>query len=391
METAISDVAEFSEITGHVLVVDDDNTHRTLHRAILAKQFDVVTASSGAEALELSALREPDLILLDIEMPELDGIETCKALRATYSGPVIFATAHESLDEHMRAYDAGGDDIILKPISSEILLRKASRLIQRHREQQALAAEKSSLQQMAMSFLSTMGQNGALLNYMRASVGSRSHHQLAEKLLATAQELGVECSVMIQHAGGPTILTTNGDPTPLEQAILEKCSGMGRIFQFTRQLVVNYDRVSIIARGIPLEQEDAEQAGRVRDNIAILAETTEALCDNVDMRLESMRRAEQLQVALGGAVQAVESLRAGYLSMLTETGLLMQKLVDEVEDSFGVLDTNQEQEAAISTTLHRSAGRVLALLEEQAGFEHQFDRVLDALRGGEDQNDAELF
>ena len=59
--------------------------------------------------------------------------------------------------------------------------------------------------------------------------------------------------------------------------------------------------------------------------------------------------------------------------------------------SYYVPDTNQEQEAAISTTLHRSAGRVLALLEEQAGFEHQFDRVLDALRGGEDQNDAELF
>jgi len=391
METATSDVADFSEITGHVLVVDDDNTHRTLHRAILAKQFDVVTANSGADALSLCAQHAPDLILLDLEMPEMDGIATCKALRASYMGPVLFATAHESLDEHMRAYDAGGDDIIIKPISSEILLRKTALLIKRYREQLALAAEKNSLQQMAMSFLSTVGQNGALLNYMRASVGSRSHRELAEKLMAASQELGVECSAMIRHAGGPTILTTNGEPTPLEQAILEKSSEMGRIFQFKQQLVVNYDRVSIIARGVPLEEEDALQAGRIRDNIAILAETTEALCDNVDMRLESMRRAEQLQVALGGAVQVVETLRSGYLSMLTETALLMQKLVDEVEESFGVLDTNQEQEMAISATLHHSADRVLALLEEQGGFEQQFERVLEALRGGENQNDVELF
>lgn len=391
MDTPLTDTTDPGEVTGQILVVDDDNTHRTLHRAILAKQFDVLTASSGAEALELCREREPDLVLLDIEMPDLDGIETCRQLRAWSAVPVIFATAHESLDEHLRAFDAGGDDIITKPVSSEILLRKAARLVQQHQAHQALAHEKQSLQHMAMGFLSTVGQNGALLNFMRASVSCRSHLQLAEKLLEAAGELGVECSVMIRHAGGPTMLTTHGEPTPLEQAILERSSEMGRLFQFSRQLVVNYDRVTIIVTNMPTEPEQAEQAGRTRDNVAILAETAEALCDNVDMRLESMHRAEQLQIALGGAVQAVESLRGRYLSMLTETGLLMQKLMDEVEETYGVLDTNQEQEEAISATMDRSVQRILSLLASQGDFDQQFSQVLDALRGGREQNDIELF
>jgi DNA-binding response OmpR family regulator len=374
-----------------VLVVDDDPAIRALHRGLLAKQFDVITAESGEKALEICRQTGPDLILLDIDMPGLDGIETCRRLREWADIPVIFATAHENLDVHMQAYDAGGDDIITKPVHSEILLRKAAAAIQMRRKLLSLAEEKASMQQMAMSFLSSMGQNGILLNFIRASVTCRDHKTLARKLLEAASELGGQCSVMIRHPEGMTFLTADGEPTDLERAILEKSAEMGRLFQFKRRLVVNYDHVSLLVANMPEEGEDPEQAGRLRDNIAILAETVEGLVDIVDTRIESMRRADQLQTGLSAAESVIESLRDRYRIALNDTHVLLLQLVSEVEQTYSWLGINQEQEEAISKAMDGSVQRIIALLTEQNDFEEQFQDVIRTLRGSRSQSDIELF
>jgi DNA-binding response OmpR family regulator len=378
-------------VSGQVLVVDDDRGARTLHRAILSKQFGVVTVPSGEEALEICRQRLPDLVLLDIEMPGLGGLETCRRLRELTDVPVIFVTGHESIEEHLMAYDVGGNDIIIKPVQSEILLRKVMLAIQHHRKAANLVEEKESLQRMAMGFLSSMGQNGTLLNFMRASISCRSHRELAEKLLEATQDLGLQCSVSIRHESGSTVASYMGRPSALECSILEQSPMMGRIFQFKRRLAVNYKRVSLIVGNMPDEETESELAGQLRDNIAILAETTEALCENVDMRIESRERAEQLQVALGGAVASVESLRKQYAMTLNDTGVLLQQIVDDVERMFSWLDANQEQERSISQIVQRSTRRIVEMLAERGDFDKQFDQVLDALRGGSHQNEVELF
>lgn len=382
---------ETPNVTGLILVVDDSPQALIAHRTLLARQFDVITAENGEQALELCHQRTPDLILLDIEMAGMDGIEVCRRLREWATIPIIFATAHEGIMEHIQAYDAGGDDLLIKPVKAEILLRKVTRAIVRHRKAVQLDEEKDSLQKMAMSFLSTMGQNGALLSFMRASVGCRSHTALAENLLATTRELGVTCSIMIRHNGGRTIVTASGEPTPIEISILEQATGMGRLFQFRQRLVVNYDRVSIIIADMPAESEDADRAGQLRDNIAILAEAAEALCDNVDMRLESMARAEQLQLALGSATTGIRSVRRKYLATVADVRMILSQLEDKVVQRFTWLGISHEQEADIGGEIDRSVRSALELLSEGSDFDQELDHVFDALRGGEAANEAELF
>ncbi len=380
-------IGEFVDenVAGRVLIVDDDPTTRSLLRAILARRFDVVTASSGDEALASSRERLPDLVLLDVEMPGLDGYETCRRLRDIGPVPVIFATAHQSLEEHLKAYDAGASDLVTKPVTSEILLRKVGLAIDKQRHESRLAAEKDSLQKMAMGFLSSMGETGSLLKFMRAGVACRTHEALAEQLVAAAGDLGMQASVMIRHAQGAIVLTTSGAPTPLEQSILGQLSGMGRIFQFRSQLVVNYERVSIIVGNMPDEATAATEAGRLRDNVAILAETAEALCDNVDMRLTSMRRAARMHDALDAAVAAVEDLRGKQRAMLADTRVLLQELTDGVERSYSWLDTTQAQEKAISAAVHESVQRILALLAAGGDeLDGRLAQVIDTSRQSRD-------
>lgn len=387
----MDELADAEDVTGTVLVVDDVATTRALHRGLLARQFDVLTASSGAEALETCRRHRPDLMLLDISMPGMDGVEMCRRLREWSDMPVIFATSHETLEEQMRAYDAGGNDIIVKPVKQQILMRKVALAIRQHQSTHALVEEKRNLHHMAMQFLSSVGQNGTLLNFMRASVACRSHEQLANKLFDAVRELGLDCSVMLRHADGATYATAGGEASPIEQRILEQTASMGRLFQFKRRLAVNYDHVSIVVSNMPDDEENADEAGRQRDNMAILAEITEALCENVDMRRESVQRAEQLQVAWGGTVAAVESLRGNYLKMLGDTRILLHELVSKVERGFHWLGASEPHEVKLSADLNESIQSILGLLAEGGDFDQRFEQVIDSLRKTSPAEDVELF
>ena len=131
-----------------ILVVDDTEPNLRLLRALLTGAgHEVVTASCGADGIAAAARENPDLILLDIMMPDLTGFEVCQRLRATAETrrtPIVFLTALHEMEDHMRAVDVGGDDVLTKPINKlELLLRVKSLL--RVRELTDEVAEQSRL------------------------------------------------------------------------------------------------------------------------------------------------------------------------------------------------------------------------------------------------------
>ena len=97
-----------------ILAVDDNPVNLKVVRATLIRAgYDVFTASNGLEALAILEEMVPDIILLDITMPDMDGYEVCRRLRAkpeTAHVPVMMLTAHDSLDEKVKGFEAGADD-----------------------------------------------------------------------------------------------------------------------------------------------------------------------------------------------------------------------------------------------------------------------------------------
>ena len=106
---------------GHILVVDDTVENIQVLGTILRKEgYQVEVAMSGMQALKQIERISPDLILLDIQMPELDGIETCKRLKSDDRAkdiPVIFLTALNELDDRIKGFDAGGASMVTAPLS----------------------------------------------------------------------------------------------------------------------------------------------------------------------------------------------------------------------------------------------------------------------------------
>src|SRR3974377_797371 len=116
-----------------ILVVDDTETNIKLLRALLkGGGYEVVTAACGMDALNAAASENPDLILLDIMMPDLTGYEVCQRLRSepvTRQTPIVFLTALHEMEDHMKGMDVGGDDVLTKPINKLELLTRVRSLL----------------------------------------------------------------------------------------------------------------------------------------------------------------------------------------------------------------------------------------------------------------------
>ncbi|MCH8343999.1 MAG: response regulator [Planctomycetes bacterium] len=117
-----------AEVRYDVLVVDDSLVCRkTIERYLRGDEFNVHTASSGTEALSVVESKHPDVILLDVQMPQVDGFEVCRALKAdpaTRDIPVIFVTGEEATKQKIRGFEAGGADYINKSSDeSEVIAR----------------------------------------------------------------------------------------------------------------------------------------------------------------------------------------------------------------------------------------------------------------------------
>lgn len=107
-----------------ILIVDDEPNNLQLLRQILQDQYQLSFATDGIKALEVARKIKPDIILLDIMMPDLDGYETCKQLKADplfAKTPVIFVSAMAEIDDERKGFEVGGVDYITKPVSPPIV------------------------------------------------------------------------------------------------------------------------------------------------------------------------------------------------------------------------------------------------------------------------------
>lgn len=117
----------------HLLIVDDEANLRSMLSAALRHHgFEVTEADNGRSALEAVARERPDLIVLDVMMPDIDGFEVCRRLRAESNHtPVLFLTARDETGDKVRGLTLGGDDYLQKPFSLDELVARIEAILRR--------------------------------------------------------------------------------------------------------------------------------------------------------------------------------------------------------------------------------------------------------------------
>jgi two-component system cell cycle response regulator len=184
-------------MTARVLVVDDVPANAKLLEARLtAEYFDVVTAASGAEALAICERAQCDIVLLDVMMPEMDGFEACRRLKAgpkTHHIPVVMVTALDQPSDRVRGLEAGADDFLTKPVSDIALIARVRsltrlKLVTDELRMRAATSKEIGIQDPLLASLTDSGRGGRIL----VIDDRRSSYERVAKVLAGEHRVDIE-------------------------------------------------------------------------------------------------------------------------------------------------------------------------------------------------------
>lgn len=120
----------------HILIIEDDpSIGKLLRRALLLEKYDIELAATGYDGLDAFTRNRPDLVILDLMLPGIDGIEVCHRIREISTLPILMLTAKAEIDDRVLGLDSGADDYVTKPFDIDELLARVRALLRRSETQ----------------------------------------------------------------------------------------------------------------------------------------------------------------------------------------------------------------------------------------------------------------
>lgn len=368
----------------HIFVVDDDASARMIAGAALESLDCVMREFADAPAL-LAALDDietsvPDLILLDIEMPGMDGIEACRRLRAAgnASTQVLFLSSHNDLETRLAAYDAGGNDFIVKPYELDELARKVGVARQTAAQHSALDVQTQFAQKTAFTAMSSMAEMGVVQDFLRASFACDSLAALAARLFEALRQYDLDGLAKLYGNDTWHCFSSKGACSQLETGILDHAGTLERIFQFGNRLTINYPDITLLVYPLPLDAPD--RVGRLRDHLAVLAE-------GLQMRLQAMKteQAKRLQSAgiaraLDDLLLSLDTIEKSHAAHRLRAAEIDENYLREQVNAFVHLGLSEDQENHLAEMAQRTHAELASLRELDGSVSDQLRGVTTRLR-----------
>lgn len=363
-----------------VFIVDDDPSAR-LVASFPLERLGVAIREFGDGPSCLEALGDaPDVVVLDIEMPGMDGIAVCRALRETAGGElqVIFVSAHDDLEIRLNAYDAGGNDFIVKPYAPEELAKKIELARRVLEDRRAMMGQAQFAQQAAFTSMASMGEMGVTQEFLRASFGCRTAEELGQALCGAASQYGLQAVVELRDEGDGRCFASGGQCSALEASILCHARGLERIFQFRDRLVVNYPHASMLVHNLPLD--DADRVGRMRDHLAVLVEGADARYRAMLSEARRLAQSEAIVAAVNELTATLEEIEANQASHRHQVLEIAHEQLDAMTQAFVHLGLSEGQEESLVAMTQASVDRMAHLQDYGIAMSVRLREVIARLK-----------
>ncbi|MCF6354520.1 MAG: response regulator [Candidatus Polarisedimenticolaceae bacterium] len=365
-----------------ILIVDDapDDIHFLMEN--LKHDYAVLVATNGEKALEMLTKQPlPNVILMDVMMPGMDGYETCRQIKNdphTKDVDVIFVSAHDSTDEKLAGYEAGGSDYVIKPFPPSEIVQKVQLLIDNRKLQQALEKDKTFAMETAMTAMTSAGELGVVLEFLRQSFTITSVAELAQQVVESIARYSLQSSVQLRSTIEPISINNSGPASPLEQELLSRLRDQGRIMEHGARLILNFGGVSLLIKNMPLD--DPDQCGRIRDNVALLAEGAESKLKALEMEqcnIESKNRLQQLVFDSNSALQEIEKIQQ---KQKEKNMQIMDTVMQQMEASFLSLGLTEEQEIDMHNIVQSGVDKSLNNFEAGIEIDRRLQQIIQNLQ-----------
>lgn len=374
-------------VSSRVLLVDDDELTLQMLEATLESAFNVVCVTSGEQALARCASEAFDLVVLDVEMPGLDGYETCRRLKADFQSaeiPVIFHSAKISIDERLQGYAAGGADYLSKPFDPTELLAKISLVLANRDKQRELSGQLDEVMNAVLSTADMVGEAGVVLEYQRQLAGCTDYFHVARALFEALQRYGLDGCVRFKGRAAVLSVNARGPCSALENSILDHLQAqtegprirpLGAHTGFSYGNVLLFVRDLRMDRGEDMDKAVSERMGRAIDNVAMLVEGAIVRVSALDTEMAARELAD-VRHLVNMTRNALTDISARSHAQRAEVKTIFESLNSEVESSFLHLGLTHSQEDFLSTLLKQHMEAVLTSMGKSQEVEDFLARVI---------------
>jgi CheY-like chemotaxis protein len=343
-----------------VLLIDDEPFIHDLVGEALDECCSVISVETGEDALMASKVWQPDLIIVDVEMPGVGGYETCrrfKSIDETAGTPVVFLSGHDLIDDRLKGYEAGGDDYLTKPFAPQELKAKVQHLLARASQRGELKSMADFATSTAMTAMTSMGEMGVLLEALKNFNACADYPALADALVASLSMYDLQGVVQLRAPEGKISRTAAGEATPLEASVIDHLAAMERIMQFQTRLSITCENVSLLVKNMPVDDED--RCGRLRDHLAMLAEGADVRLRGLTTTRESSRRGEVIEHVLARISDALRAIDRDQRQQRIKTSLALDDALRAFDRALLSVALSDEQDAYLSATIKQGINRIV--------------------------------
>jgi CheY-like chemotaxis protein len=350
-----------------ILCVDDDPINLAIYGELLNDKYDIETVSNGLDCLNMTEKRRPDLILLDVNMPEMNGLETCKKLKEnqkTSDIPVIFVSALATDSELMEGYESGGNDYVTKPFNHEILTKKIIIALNNQQKSSHLLQKTSDVFAELQQTRSDSGNLAQLLNFLHLSHSINSFDLLAQIIFDCLSQFNLESSLLILDQPENLFWFSDDIDRPMEKQILESLNGQDRVIRFGTRLAINSACSTILIRNIP---DDESQFSRLPDTVGILIEGLDARVRTIQTQQSLELRRYLVETLLEQSQTALDDISVSHKRQSKESA----RIIKSVERELGAFVKEGELADRQQRSLNNRINKMKVLIGGlgQSGFE----------------------
>lgn len=366
---------------GKVLITDDEKFIQKMLTKSLSDEYEIRSAFNGEECLSIATEWQPEIILLDVEMPGQNGYEVCEVLKrteATQDIPVVFLSSNSSLQERMVGYEVGADDYLIKSSTADELKAKLKKISAYAKEKQDLASSINSAQQTAMEAMSTSFELGKAVRFAERSYTASSYDLLGEYLMDFMRDLKLSAVTMFTCRQGEFYYSSSStEVAPLEIELMQMLHSGQRFVDFGCRTQVNYPNVTLLIKNMPLE--DRPHYGRLKDTFPFVLGTADAKVKMLDAEGIFKQQSEKFSLSIGKTKEILLGLQNNFQNNLNGVSAAVTELVSSMSIELGRMGLDEDQEQFVFSKVEDVSEKLHVCLEENEGIEKNLKTIVSIL------------
>lgn len=375
-----------------VLIVDDDKFIQKFLSRALGGKYHTLCASNGLDGIETARASHPDVILLDVEMPGLNGYEVCDKLQldnAISDIPVIFLSGKSSIRERLIGYEAGAVDFLTKPCEKDELLAKIKIHCAQKKDKETLESRIESVSETAHAAITGSSELGRVIQFMEQSANVTTLDQLADAFFQVTNLLSLNCCLYFCSANGNIFHSSKGSVTPLEKELMLALYAEGnRFHDFGCRTQINYSRVSLLIKNMPLDNMEAY--GRYKDLLPSLLNSTNFKVKAIDSEQALIRQSQSLSASFESVNETLSNLATSLTSSQEDVIVVMKDMLAELADTLPSMGLEEDQELYLINRVDVAVNRSIELSDQANNIHMSFQTVSRLLQHLSDQQNEVL-